>query len=169
MLWRAALRAWSQDSGTLRMNDAQGLDIGDVLRHLPHRYPFVMIDRVLEVRVGEYLRAIKNVSIGEPYFQGHFPHYPVMPGVLILEAMAQACAILGFRTVGTTAADDNVYLFVGVDNARFRQPVRPGDQLLIEARFTRALRNIWRFDVTASVDGVEVASAELMCTLKGLP
>lgn len=150
------------------MTETLGLDIDEILRHLPHRYPFVMIDRVLEVRLGEYLRAIKNVSINEPFFQGHFPHYPVMPGVMILEAMAQACAVLGFRTVGTSAATDNVYLFVGVDKARFRQPVRPGDQLLLEVRFVRALRNIWRFEVTGSVDGVEVAEAELMCTLKNL-
>lgn len=150
------------------MTELSTMDIQDILRYLPHRYPFVLVDRVLEIRLGEALRAIKNVSMGEPYFQGHFPHYPVMPGVLILEAMAQACAILGFKTVGTTAEDDNVYLFVGIDKARFRQQVRPGDQLLIEVRFTRTLRNVWCFDGIASVDGVEVASAELMCTLKGL-
>jgi 3-hydroxyacyl-[acyl-carrier-protein] dehydratase len=158
------------------MNEVSGMgttavtamDIEEVLRHLPHRYPFVLVDRVLELRAGETLRAIKNVSFGEPYFQGHFPHYPVMPGVLILEAMAQACAILGFKTVGTTAESDNVYLFVGIDKARFRQQVRPGDQLLIEVRFARTLRSVWCFQGLASVDGVEVASAELMCTLKGL-
>lgn len=150
------------------MTDISAMDIEDILRHLPHRYPFLLVDRVLEIRLGESLRAIKNVSFGEPYFQGHFPHYPVMPGVLILEAMAQACAILGFKTVGSTAEDDNVYLFVGIDKARFRQQVRPGDQLLIDVRFTRTLRGVWCFTAVASVDGVEVTSAELMCTLKGL-
>ena len=150
------------------MTDPVNMDIEGILRHLPHRYPFLLVDRVLEVRPGESLRAVKNVSFGEPYFQGHFPHYPVMPGVLILEAMAQACAILGFQTVGATAESDNVYLFVGIDKARFRQQVRPGDQLLIDVTLKRSLRGVWCFEGIASVDGVQAAGAELMCTLKAI-
>ena len=144
------------------------MDIHEVLRHLPHRYPFVMIDRVLDYKVDESLTAIKNVSINEPFFPGHFPHHPVMPGVLILEAMAQACAILSMRTLGKLPQDDSVYYFLGIDNARFKRPVGAGDQLKIEVQVKRKMRGIWLFDTNASVDGEVAATAELMCTYKGI-
>lgn len=144
------------------------MDIHEVLRHLPHRFPFVMIDRVLDYKVDESLTAIKNVSINEPFFPGHFPHHPVMPGVLILEAMAQACAILSMRTLGKLPQDDSVYYFLGIDNARFKRPVSAGDQLKIEVQVKRKMRGIWLFDTNASVDGEVAATAELMCTYKGI-
>lgn len=144
------------------------LDIHEVLRHLPHRFPFVMIDRVLDWKADESLTAVKNVSINEPFFPGHFPHHPVMPGVLILEAMAQACAVLSMKTLGKLPQDDSVYYFLGIDNARFKRPVSPGDQLKIEVTVKRKMRGIWLFDTSATVDGELVASAELMCTYKGI-
>lgn len=144
------------------------LDIHEVLRHLPHRFPFVMIDRVLDWKADESLTAVKNVSINEPFFPGHFPHHPVMPGVLILEAMAQACAVLSMKTLGKLPQDDSVYYFLGIDNARFKRPVSPGDQLKIEVKVKRKMRGIWLFDTSATVDGELVASAELMCTYKGI-
>jgi len=144
------------------------LDIHEVLRHLPHRFPFVMIDRVLDWKADESLTAVKNVSINEPFFPGHFPHHPVMPGVLILEAMAQACAVLSMKTLGKLPQDDSVYYFLGIDNARFKRPVSPGDQLRIEVAVKRKMRGIWLFDASATVDGELVASAELMCTYKGI-
>jgi len=144
------------------------MDIHEVLRHLPHRFPFVMIDRVLDWKADESLTAIKNVSINEPFFPGHFPHHPVMPGVLILEAMAQACAVLSMKTLGKLPQDDSVYYFLGIDKARFKRPVSPGDQLRIEVAVKRKMRGIWLFDASVTVDGEEVASAELMCTYKGI-
>lgn len=144
------------------------MDIHEVLRHLPHRFPFVMIDRVLDWKADESLTAIKNVSINEPFFPGHFPHHPVMPGVLILEAMAQACAILSMRTLGKLPQEDSVYYFLGIDNARFKRPVSAGDQLKIEVMLKRKMRGIWLFDTSASVDGEVAATAELMCTYKGI-
>jgi 3-hydroxyacyl-[acyl-carrier-protein] dehydratase len=150
------------------MSEPETLDATEIIRQLPHRYPFLLLDRVVELRLGERLTAIKNVTISEPFFQGHFPNYPIMPGVLILEAMAQASAVLGFRSTGTSAADDNVYLFVGIDKARFRQAVQPGDQLRIEVALKRAVRGMWMFAASATVEGREVASAEIMCTLKGV-
>jgi len=150
------------------MSEPQTLSATDIMRLLPHRYPFLLLDRVLELVPGERLVAIKNVTISEPFFPGHFPNYPVMPGVLIVEAMAQASAVLGFRSTGTSAQDDNVYLFVGIDKARFRQAVQPGDQLRIEVQLKRAVRGIWMFTCSACVDGTEVASADIMCTLKAV-
>lgn len=150
------------------MSDPEILNATDIMRLLPHRYPFLLLDRVVELKLGERLRAIKNVTVSEPFFQGHFPNYPIMPGVLILEAMAQASAVLGFRSTGTSAADDNVYLFVGIDKARFRQAVQPGDRLLIEVELKRAMRGMWMFACSATVDGDEVASAQIMCTLKAV-
>ncbi|MFP5348226.1 MAG: 3-hydroxyacyl-ACP dehydratase FabZ [Gammaproteobacteria bacterium] len=144
------------------------MDIHEVLRHLPHRFPFVMIDRVLDWKADESLTAVKNVSINEPFFPGHFPHHPVMPGVLILEAMAQACAVLSMKTLGKLPQDDSVYYFLGIDKARFKRPVSPGDQLRIEVAIKRKMRGIWLFDASVTVDGEEVASAELMCTYKGI-
>ena len=150
------------------MSEPEILNATDIMRLLPHRYPFLLLDRVVEWRLGERLTAIKNITVSEPFFQGHFPNYPIMPGVLILEAMAQASAVLGFRSTGTSAADDNVYLFVGIDKARFRQAVQPGDQLLIEVELKRAVRGMWMFACSATVDGREAASAEIMCTLKAV-
>lgn len=150
------------------MSEPETLDATQIMRLLPHRYPFLLLDRVLELAPGERLVAIKNVTISEPFFPGHFPNYPVMPGVLIVEAMAQASAVLGFRSTGTSAQDDNVYLFVGIDKARFRQAVQPGDQLRIEVQLKRAVRGIWMFTCCATVDGAEVASAQIMCTLKAV-
>lgn len=139
------------------------LDIHEILQHLPHRYPFLLIDRVLECEPGKFLIGIKNVSYNEPYFLGHFPHHPVMPGVLILEALAQATGILAFRTVGKVPDKDSLYYFVGVDKARFKQPVGPGDQLRLKVEVIRNLRGIWKFDGEASVDGKVVCSAKIMC------
>lgn len=144
------------------------MDIHEVLRHLPHRFPFVMIDRVLDCQPDKSLTAIKNVTINEPFFPGHFPNHPVMPGVLILEALAQACAILSMKTMEKLPQDDSVYYFVGVDKARFKRPVSPGDQLRIEVSIKRKVRGIWLFDTQASVNGEECCSAELMCTYKDI-
>ena len=144
------------------------LDIHEVLRHLPHRFPFVMIDRVLDWKADESLTAVKNVSINEPFFPGHFPHHPVMPGVMILEAMAQACAVLSMKTLGKLPQSDSVYYFLGIDNARFKRPVSPGDVLKIDVAVKRKMRGIWLFDASATVDGELAASAELMCTYKGI-
>lgn len=139
------------------------LDIHEILNHLPHRYPFLLIDRVTECEPGQHLIGYKNVTYNEPYFTGHFPQRPVMPGVLILEAMAQATGILAFRTVGEIPDENSLYYFVGVDNARFKQPVNPGDQLVLKVTYIKQKRGIWKFDGEASVDGNVVCSAELMC------
>ena len=142
------------------------LDIYNVLKHLPHRYPFLLIDRVLDYTENQSLVAIKNVTINEPYFQGHFPNRPVMPGVLVVEAMAQACGLLSFRTLEVEPGKTSVYLFVGIDKARFKRPVEPGDQLRIEVIIKRKMHNIWKFDALAKVDGEICCTAELMCTYK---
>jgi 3-hydroxyacyl-[acyl-carrier-protein] dehydratase len=144
------------------------MDIHEVLRYLPHRYPFILIDRVLDYTVDKSLTAVKNVTINEPFFQGHFPHYPVMPGVLVVEAMAQACAILSFKTLGRLPGDSAVYLFVGIDKARFKHPVGPGDQLKINVTLTRKMQGIWKFEATAHVGETLCSSAELMCTYREL-
>lgn len=129
------------------------LDIHEILKHLPHRYPFLLIDRVTECEPGKYLIGYKNVTYNEPYFTGHFPQRPVMPGVLILEALAQATGILAFRTVGKIPDENSLYYFVGVDNARFKQPVNPGDQLQLKVTYIKQKRGIWKFDGEALVDG----------------
>lgn len=139
------------------------MNIREVLEYLPHRYPFMLIDRVLEVVPGERLRAIKNVTFNEPFFQGHFPHVPVMPGVLIIEAMAQATGILAFKTAQTQPCAETLYYFVGIDNVRFKQRVVPGDQLVLDVRLLRTVRGVWKFSTEAHVDGKLVASGELMC------
>jgi 3-hydroxyacyl-[acyl-carrier-protein] dehydratase len=144
------------------------LNIHEVLKHLPHRYPFLLVDRVLEVEPGKRLVAIKNVTINEPFFPGHFPHAPVMPGVLIMEALAQATGILSFQTNGNLPTERSLYYFVGIDNARFRKPVEPGDQLVLEVELTRRIRDVWKFKAEAKVDGQVVASADLMCAEKEL-
>jgi 3-hydroxyacyl-[acyl-carrier-protein] dehydratase len=140
------------------------MDINQILNHLPHRYPFLLIDRVTGFNKGESLTGIKNVTYNEPFFQGHFPQRPVMPGVLILEAMAQATGLLAFRTLEQTAERKTLYFLVGMDKVRFKRPVEPGDQLVLQARLLRTRRGIWVFDCDASVDGKVVASAEIMCT-----
>ncbi len=139
------------------------LDIHEILQHLPHRYPFLLIDRVTECNPGESLTGYKNVTFNEPFFTGHFPRRPVMPGVLILEALAQATGILAFRTVDKIPDENSLYYFVGIDNARFKQPVEPGDQLILHVDFVKEKRGIWKFNGKASVDGKVVCSAELMC------
>jgi 3-hydroxyacyl-[acyl-carrier-protein] dehydratase len=144
------------------MNEPQQLDIHEILRRLPHRYPFLLVDRVLECVPGDRVRALKNVTVNEPYFQGHFPHRPVMPGVIIIEALAQAAGVLAFVTAGVYPDENSVFYFVGIDKARFRRPVEPGDQLMLEATLERNLRGIWKLTALASVDGAEAASAELM-------
>jgi len=138
-------------------------DVHEVMRYLPHRYPFLLIDRVLEHEPGKSLKALKNVTINEQFFQGHFPNRPVMPGVLILEALAQATGLLAFKTREGELSEDTLYYFVGIDHARFKQPVEPGDQLILEVQFVRAKRGIWVFTGEAKVDGKLVASAEIMC------
>lgn len=142
------------------------MDIYGVLKHLPHRYPFLLIDRVLEYKEGERLVALKNVTMNEQFFQGHFPQRPVMPGVLILEALAQATGILAFKTNGTMPRNNSLYYFVGIDNARFKQPVEPGDQLILEVNLIKKKGPIWKFTAEAKVDGRVVTSAELMCAEK---
>jgi 3-hydroxyacyl-[acyl-carrier-protein] dehydratase len=149
------------------MTDKGALDLQQIKIYLPQRYPFLMIDRVLEHTPGGELVAIKNVSCNEPFFQGHFPGRPVMPGVLIIEAMAQAAGVLAFRTAGVEPTENSTFYFVGIDKARFRAPVVPGDQLVLKARFERRIRTIWRFQTEASVDGKVVASAQMMVAPEG--
>ena len=142
------------------------LDIEEIVRKLPHRYPFILVDRVLEVVPGERVVALKNVTINEPFFTGHFPARPVMPGVLTLEALAQAAALLSFASAGTEPGDDTVVYFVGIDGARFKRPVGPGDQLILEASIDRVKSGIYRYKARASVDGQTAVEAELMCTMR---
>ena len=142
------------------------MDIHEILEHLPHRYPFLLVDRVLDVTPGEKITALKNVTINEPFFPGHYPHHPVMPGVLVIEALAQTAAILSFKTLGSKPDEKTVYYFVGIDNVRFKRPVGPGDQLLLNVAIKLQKRGIWKFSASATVDGHIAAEAELMCTLR---
>jgi 3-hydroxyacyl-[acyl-carrier-protein] dehydratase len=142
------------------------MDIQEVLAHLPQRYPFLMIDRVQEIELGKRIVALKNVSANEPHFQGHFPGRPIMPGVLILEAMAQAAGLLVFRTQGTKPDADSVYYYVGIDNARFKKPVMPGDVLEIEVSMDRFMRGIGKFTCVARVAGETAAEATILCAMK---
>jgi len=144
------------------MTDPTQLDIHAVLKLLPHRYPFLLIDRVLELKPGESIRALKNVTYNEPFFTGHFPGRPVMPGVMIIEALAQAAGILTFVSSNIVPHEETRFYFVGIDTARFRKPVEPGDQLLLTAQLERSLRGIWKFSTSALVGQVEVALAEMM-------
>lgn len=144
------------------------MDIHEILEHLPHRYPFVLIDRVVSMELGKEITAIKNVSVNEPYFPGHFPYHPVMPGVLIIEAMAQAAAILSFKTMNTKPSDDSVYYFAGIDSARFKKPVSPGDQIILNVKIDRILKGIWKYSGVARVNDVVVAEAQMMCILKAI-
>ena len=142
------------------------MDIHYILKQLPHRYPFLLVDRVLECKKGESLVAIKNVTINEPFFPGHFPHRPVMPGVMILEALAQATGLLAFETAGAAPESGMLYYFVGIDSARFRKPVEPGDQLRMEVKLLKQSRGIWKFEACAYVDGEVVCDATLMCAAR---
>ncbi|HEY3073964.1 MAG TPA: 3-hydroxyacyl-ACP dehydratase FabZ [Burkholderiales bacterium] len=144
------------------------MDVNEVLAHLPQRYPMIMVDRVKECEPGKRIVALKNVSANEPYFPGHFPHRPIMPGVLILEAMAQSAGVLMFRTQNTMPDDRTVYYYVGIDNARFKKPVLPGDQLEIEVHFERQLRGIAKFTCIARVDGQVVAEATILCSMQSI-
>ena len=144
------------------------MDIHEILEHLPHRYPMLLVDRVLECEPGKRLLAIKNVTINEPFFAGHFPHYPVMPGVMVIEALAQAAAILSFRTLGTKPDDQSVYYFAGIDEARFKRPVVPGDQLLLEVTLERRTRGLWKFSAQARVGDALAAEAKILCTLRSI-
>ena len=144
------------------------MDIHEILQYLPHRYPILLVDRVLECEPGRSIVGLKNVSINEPFFQGHFPHHPVMPGVLIIEALAQVSAILSFKTLGIKPDDKSVYYFVGIDDARFKKPVMPGDQLILESTIERNARGIWKFVTTAKVGDSVVTEARLMCTVRAL-
>jgi 3-hydroxyacyl-[acyl-carrier-protein] dehydratase len=144
------------------MTEAFSMDVDAIMRQIPHRYPFLLVDRVTACVPGETIEAIKNVTVNEPFFPGHFPHRPVMPGVMILEALAQAAGILAFRTADVVPTEDTKFYFVGIDDARFRKPVVPGDQVVLKARLERAIRGIWKFSTSAEVDGQEVASATML-------
>ncbi|HCZ16414.1 MAG TPA: 3-hydroxyacyl-ACP dehydratase FabZ [Accumulibacter sp.] len=139
------------------------MDIHEILEHLPHRYPFLLVDRVVDFELGKAIHAYKNVTVNEPFFVGHFPHHPVMPGVLIMEALAQAAGILSFKTMGVKPDATSVFYFVGIDGARFKKPVTAGDQLHLHVQIVRQLRGIWKYKAEARVDGEIVAEAELMC------
>jgi 3-hydroxyacyl-[acyl-carrier-protein] dehydratase len=142
------------------------MDINEIMRHLPHRYPFLLVDRVLECVPGERIKAIKNVTVNEPFFQGHFPHYPVMPGVMIIEALAQVSVILVYQTLKRMPSNDSLIFFAGIDGARFKRQVLPGDQLTLEATEVRLVRGVGKFDVRASVAGALVAEAQLLAALR---
>ncbi len=145
------------------------MDINEIREYLPHRYPFLLVDRVVELDTeAKRIRAYKNVTINEPFFTGHFPQHPIMPGVLIIEAMAQAAGILGFKMMDVKPSDGTLYYFVGSDKLRFRQPVLPGDQLMLEAKYLSVKRGIWKFECEASVDGKAVCSAEIICAERKL-
>ena len=144
------------------------MDVNAVLAHLPQRYPMIMVDRVKECEPGKRIVAVKNVSANEPFFPGHFPHRPIMPGVLILEAMAQAAGILSFKSHGVTPDANSVYYYVGIDSARFKKPVVPGDQLEVEVHIERELRGISKFGCVARVSGQVVAEATILCAMQGI-
>ncbi|MEH6585352.1 MAG: 3-hydroxyacyl-ACP dehydratase FabZ [Halioglobus sp.] len=139
------------------------MDIEQIRQHLPHRYPFLLVDRVVELNLGESIVAYKNLTINEPFFNGHFPEQPVFPGVLLLEAMAQAAGILGFKTMNKTPADGSIYYFVGADKLRFKRPCVPGDRVMLRASIISDRRGIWKFDVSSDVDGQLAASATILC------
>ena len=144
------------------------MDIHQILKKLPHRYPILLVDRVLELEKGKRIKALKNVSINEQYFLGHFPHRPVMPGVLMLEALAQAAAILSFETMGVTPDDKTVYYFGGIDGARFKRPVEPGDQLILEATLDRMKSGVFKFSARALVGDELAVEAQLICTMRSV-
>lgn len=139
------------------------MDVNEIRKYLPHRYPFLLVDRVVELVEGESIVAYKNITVNEEVFNGHFPQNPIFPGVMILEAMAQASGILGFKTMGKQPEDGSIYLFAGVDDVRFKRPVVPGDRLQLESRVISEKRGIWKFECKATVDGVLAASATILC------
>ncbi|KNC65457.1 3-hydroxyacyl-ACP dehydratase FabZ [Pseudoalteromonas ardens] len=143
-------------------NELNSFDIQEILKLLPHRYPMLLVDKVIDHKPGEYLHAVKNVTANEPIFTGHFPDQPIFPGVMILEALAQATGLLGFKTV-ENRGDNELYLFAAIDNARFKQPVVPGDTMHLHVEFVKERRNIWKFSGVAKVDDKVVCSAEIMC------
>lgn len=144
------------------------MDIHEILKKLPHRYPFLMVDRVLELEHGKRIRALKNVTANEPYFQGHFPHRPVMPGVMMLESLAQTAALLSFDAMGASPDTDTVYYFAGIDSARFKRPVEPGDQLILDVVLDRMKSNIFKFTARASVEGEIAVEAALTCAVRNI-
>lgn len=144
------------------------MDIHEILKFLPHRYPFILVDRVISYEPDVRILALKNVSINEPYFIGHFPHHPVMPGVLIVEALAQAAALLTLKSVQAENDKNQVYYFVGIDGVRFKKPVMAGDQLMLTAEITRQIKGVWKYRAYAEVDGQRVTDAELMCTARAI-
>jgi 3-hydroxyacyl-[acyl-carrier-protein] dehydratase len=139
------------------------MDVNEIRKYLPHRYPFLLVDRVVELTPGESIVAYKNLTINEPFFNGHFPQQPVFPGVLLTEAMAQAAGILGFKTMNKTPEDGSMYYFVGADKLRFKRPCVPGDRVMLRAKIISDKRGIWKFDVSADVDGEKCASATILC------
>ena len=145
------------------------MDIHQILKLLPHRYPILLVDRVLEIDPGKSIKALKNVTINEPFFMGHFPKHPVMPGVLVIEAMAQAAALLSLSTLGVTPDDKTIYYFAGIDGARFKRPVEPGDQLIMEVTLLRMKSGIFKFKGVTRVGDSIACEAELMCTMRTLP
>jgi 3-hydroxyacyl-[acyl-carrier-protein] dehydratase len=149
-------------------NTDTSMNIHEILDHLPHRYPFVLIDKVISMELSKEITAVKNVTINEPFFPGHFPYHPVMPGVLIVEAMAQAAAVLSFKTMGVKPTEESVYYFAGIDEARFKKPVSPGDQIILNVKIDRILKGIWKYKGVATVDGKIVAEASMMCILKNI-
>jgi 3-hydroxyacyl-[acyl-carrier-protein] dehydratase len=142
------------------------MDIHQILKRLPHRYPILLVDRVIALEKGKSIKALKNVTINEPFFQGHFPYRPVMPGVLMLEALAQAAALLAFDAMGKEPSEDLVYYFAGIDNARFKRPVEPGDQLTLDVEMVRMKAGIFKFNCSASVDGTLAVQADLTCAVR---
>ncbi|MDB5763550.1 MAG: fabZ [Herminiimonas sp.] len=153
----------SPEMDHVKMNS---LDINEIKQYLPHRYPLLLVDRVLNWESGKSITAIKNVTINEEFFNGHFPHKPVMPGVMMIEALAQTAALLSFLTVGQKPDENAIVYFVGIDGARFKRPVEPGDQLKMEVEITRSARGIWKYKAKATVDGQVAVEAELMCTMR---
>jgi len=144
-------------------NQLNAMDIHDVLEHLPHRYPFLLVDRVIDFEPGKSLLALKNVTYNEPQFTGHFPQKPILPGVLVIEALAQATGILAYKSTNTKPNEDSLYYLVGIDKARFKRPVNPGEQLMLKVEVIKNMRGVWKFKAVATVDDQLVASAELMC------
>ena len=151
------------------MQPLNTIDIHEIQRLLPHRYPFLLIDRVLDYTPGEYLVGIKNITFNEPQFTGHFPQRVIMPGVLILESLAQATGLLAFKTATDLRSDNSLYYLAGIDNARFKKPVEPGDQLQLTVKLVKNKRNLWKFSGEATVDGELVVSADIMCVDNEMP
>jgi 3-hydroxyacyl-[acyl-carrier-protein] dehydratase len=153
-------------AGAGKRGESKILGINEIKSYLPHRYPLLLVDRVVDYELGKTITAIKNVTVNEEFFNGHFPHKPVMPGVLMVEALAQTAAILSFMTMGVKPDENSVVYFVGIDNCRFKRPVEPGDQLRMDIEILRTSRGIWKYKAQASVDGKVAVEAELMCTIR---